>query len=298
MSKIKKAVFPVGGLGTRFLPATKALPKEMLPIASKPLIQHAFEEARDAGIEEFIFITGRNKNIITNHFDCVYELESHLSKKDKHDALELTRNWVPDAGNIAFIRQQHPLGLGHAVWCARHFIKDEPFAVLLADELFLSNKSSSLLSEMVKKYNKAPGNIVAVSEVEKHLTDRYGIVKPKGDFESGMVKILDMVEKPKPADAPSNISIVGRYILEPGIFNRLEKTEKGSGGEIQLTDAIKSMIKSTDTYGYMLDGKRLDCGNPLGFLQANIEFAMRDDQIGINAKDYILNLAETLKLQK
>lgn len=296
MTKIKKAVFPVGGLGTRFLPATKALPKEMLPIASKPLIQHAFEEARDAGIEEFIFITGRNKNIITNHFDCVYELENHLTHKAKHDALELTREWVPEAGNIAFIRQQHPMGLGHAVWCARHFIKDEPFAVLLADELFMSNKSNSLLGEMVKKYNANPGNMVAVAEVDKKLTDRYGIVKPKGEVKSNILQIADMVEKPKPADAPSNISIVGRYILEPGIFKKLEKTEKGAGGEIQLTDAMKSMIRSTNTYGYMLDGERLDCGNPLGFLQANIEFALKDEQIAENAKKYIVQLSE--KLQK
>lgn len=291
--KIKKAVFPVGGLGTRFLPATKALPKEMLPIASKPLIQHAFEEAVKAGIEQFIFITGRNKNIITNHFDNVYELESHLTKKEKHDALDLTRNWVPEPGNIAFVRQQHPLGLGHAVWCARNFIGDEPFAVLLADELFISNRSDSVLSEMVKKYDKHKGNMVAVADIDPSLTSRYGIVKPEGD-DGKIMKIKDMVEKPAPEDAPSNISIVGRYILEPEIFDYLEKTKAGSGGEIQLTDAMKSMIKKHKTYGYRFDGKRMDCGSHIGFLEANIEFALHDPLIKKDARKLIKEISENL----
>jgi UTP--glucose-1-phosphate uridylyltransferase len=291
--KIKKAVFPVGGLGTRFLPATKALPKEMLPIASKPLIQHAFEEAVKAGIEQFIFITGRNKNIITNHFDNVYELESHLTKKEKHDALDLTRNWVPDPGNIAFVRQQHPLGLGHAVWCARNFIGDEPFAVLLADELFISNRSDSVLSEMVKKYDKYHGNMVAVADIDPSLTSRYGIVKPEGD-DGKIMKIKDMVEKPEPKDAPSNISIVGRYILQPEIFDYLEKTKAGSGGEIQLTDAMKAMIKKHKTYGYRFDGKRMDCGSHIGFLEANIEFALHDPLIKKDARKLIKEISENL----
>lgn len=291
--KIRKAVFPVGGLGTRFLPATKALPKEMLPIASKPLIQHAFEEAVKAGIEQFIFVTGRNKNIITNHFDNVYELESHLTKKDKKEALELTRDWIPEPGNIAFVRQQHPLGLGHAVWCARNFIGDDPFAVILADELFLSNRSDSLLSEMVSKYNKYNGNIIAVSDIEPELTSRYGIVKAKDD-DGKMMKITDMVEKPNPKDAPSNISIVGRYILQPEIFNYLSKTETGAGGEIQLTDAIKAMLKKHPTYGYRFDGKRMDCGNHLGFLEANVEFALHDPLIAKDAKALIKSIASKL----
>lgn len=291
--KIKKAVFPVGGLGTRFLPATKALPKEMLPIASKPLIQHAFEEAVKAGIEQFIFITGRNKNIITNHFDNVYELESHLTKKEKHDALDLTRNWVPEPGNIAFVRQQHPLGLGHAVWCARNFIGDEPFAVLLADELFLSKRSDSLLSEMISKYDKHQGNMVAVADIDHKLTSRYGIVKPEGD-DGKIIKIADMVEKPEPKDAPSNISIVGRYILEPEIFGYLEKTKAGSGGEIQLTDAMKAMLKKHKTYGYRFDGKRMDCGSHIGFLEANIEFALHDPLIKKDARKLIKEISENL----
>lgn len=291
--KIRKAVFPVGGLGTRFLPATKALPKEMLPIASKPLIQHAFEEAVAAGVEEFIFITGRNKNIITNHFDCVYELESHLGNKEKNEALTLTRDWVPDAGKIAFIRQQHPLGLGHAVWCARHFVGNEPFAVLLADELFISERSNSVLKEMVESYDEKRGNILAVADIKKEDTSKYGIVSPSEDNGITM-KITDMVEKPDPKDAPSNISIVGRYILEPEIFDFLEKTPSGRGGEIQLTDAMKAMISSCDTFGYRFQGKRLDCGNHLGFLEANIEFALRDPMLRDQAKAFIKNIAKTL----
>jgi UTP--glucose-1-phosphate uridylyltransferase len=292
--KIRKAVFPVGGLGTRFLPATKALPKEMLPIASKPLIQHAFEEAVKAGVEEFIFITGRNKNIITNHFDCVYELESHLGNKEKNDALTLTRDWVPEAGKIAFIRQQQPLGLGHAVWCARHFVGNEPFAVILADELFISDRSDSVLGEMIESYDEKRGNILAVSDIQNEHVSRYGIIKPENDDGVSM-KITDMVEKPEPKDAPSNISIVGRYILEPEIFEFLEKTPSGRGGEIQLTDAIKSMIPTCDTFGYRFKGKRLDCGNHIGFLEANIEFGLRDPLISEHAKTLIKNIAKDLK---
>ncbi len=292
--KIKKAVFPVGGLGTRFLPATKALPKEMLPVASKPLIQHAFEEAVSAGIEEFIFITGRNKNIINNHFDYVYELEKALNDKDRHDALELTRDWVPDAGKIAFIRQQHPLGLGHAVWCARNFIKDEPFAVVLADELFISNSSISPLADMVKTYEEKPGNIISVYEVALEQTNKYGIIKPGHKFGPHVMEITDMVEKPALGTAPSNLSIIGRYILQPEIFEVLEATKKDSGGEIQLTDALKRMIPTTPTYGYKSEGSRFDCGNPLGFLEANIEFGLRDKAIGDGTKELIKHLAKTL----
>lgn len=289
--KIKKVVFPVGGLGTRFLPATKALPKEMLPVSNKPLIQHAFEEAVKAGIEEFIFVTGRNKNVISNHFDSVYELESFLTQKDKQEALRLTREWVPQPGNIAFIRQQHPQGLGHAVWCARHFIKNEPFAVISADELFLSNRSESLLSEMVALYEKQPGNIIAVGDVSADKVSNYGIVKVKDDNGRTM-QIEDMVEKPKPSDAPSNISIVGRYILEPEIFDYLEKTEKGTGDEIQLTDAMKAMIKTCPTYGYRFDGKRMDCGSHLGFLEANIEFALKTPGLTEQVSKLIKTIAQ------
>lgn len=291
---VKKAVFPVGGLGTRFLPATKALPKEMLPVASRPLIQHAFEEARAAGIEEFLFITGRNKNIINNHFDCVYELERELDSKEKHDALAQTRDWVPDAGKIAFIRQQHPLGLGHAVWCARHFIQDEPFAVLLADELFISQSGTPLLADMTKMYASNPGNMVAISEIDIKHSHKYGMIKPASDVSADVIKIESMVEKPQPQNAPSNYSIVGRYILQPTVFDYLGQTQKDGHGEIQLTDAINNMISNTDTFGYKFHGRRFDCGNQLGFLEANVEFALRDPDIGSNVKELIKNIAQGL----
>lgn len=293
VTKVKKAVFPVGGMGTRFLPATKALPKEMLPIANKPLIQHAFEEAVDAGIEEFIFITGRNKNIIINHFDCVYELEKILSENEKHEALALTRDWVPKAGNIAFIRQQHPLGLGHAVWCARHFIKDEPFAVLLADELFISKQGNNLLSEMITLYNKHRANIIAVADIERSQTEKYGIIQAKND-DGKIIEIEDMVEKPKPQDAPSNISIIGRYILDSSVFSFLEKTPKGKGGEIQLTDALRLSLRHAMTYGYRFTGQRFDCGNPIGLLEAYIEFSLRDAKMGEAVVNIIKKIANNI----
>lgn len=293
MKKIKKAVFPVGGLGTRFLPATKALPKEMLPIANKPLIQHAYEEAVKAGIEQFIFITGRNKNIITNHFDSVYELERELEDAAKREALSQTRDWVPEPGNIAFIRQQKPLGLGHAVWCARNFIKEEPFVVLLADELFISERSNSLTAEMCELYNHKHGHIVAVADVAPKLTSQYGIVSIAND-DGTVISIDDMVEKPAPEAAPSNTSIVGRYILNSSIFDYLAQTKSGSGGEIQLTDAIKAMIPTTPTYGYRFKGTRMDCGKPLGFLQANLEFAIIDPSMSDSAKELIKTTAERL----
>jgi len=281
---VKTAVFPVGGLGTRFLPATKSMPKEMLTVVDKPLIQYAFEEAKNAGIEHFIFITGRNKNIISNHFDHAYELQKVLDEKEKKHLLSLAKDWLPEAGNIAFVRQQEPLGLGHAIYCARNFIKDEPFAVLLADEMLLS-EGKPLLNEMVDLYDKVGGNILGLAEVEKEDTKKYGIVK--AEEESGnTVKISDMVEKPAPSKAPSNLSIVGRYILEPEIFNYLGKSKSGKGGEIQLTDSMKDMLKTTSAHGIKFKGGRFDCGGRRGFLEANIAFAlnrkdMHDDVMSI-----------------
>ncbi|MCD6036006.1 MAG: gtaB [Rickettsiales bacterium] len=272
---IKTAVFPVGGLGTRFLPATKSMPKEMLPVASKPLIQYAFEEAVEAGIEQFIFITGRNKNAISNHFDHSYELESILLDKGKGDLLAMSRDWMPAAGQTAFVRQQKPLGLGHAVWCARHLISNEPFAVLLADDMFLS-PGGSLTKQMVDAYAKAGGgNIIAISDVPREHTERYGIIEGK-TLENGLINISSMVEKPKPSAAPSTLAISGRYILQPEIFDYLEEHKTGSGGEIQLTDAMAAMLKSSPFYGYVFEGKRFDCGNQLGFLDANIAFALKE----------------------
>ncbi len=275
MKKIKKAVFPVGGLGTRFLPATKSMPKEMLPIANKPLIQYAFEEAKNAGIEEFIFVTGRNKNSINNHFDHAYELQSTLDESGKFKELKEVMDWLPSAGQIAFVRQQSPLGLGHAIWCARNFIGDEPFAVILADEMIL-DKTNFLKSMIDSQSNKeANSSIVAVVPVDQKDISKYGII----DGDKNSHKIIDMVEKPSPEDAPSNLAINGRYILQPQIFKYLEKCGKGAGGEIQLTDAMRLMAKDYPFYYQTYNGIRFDCGNVLGFLEANIAFALENPKI-------------------
>ena len=270
--KIKTAIFPVGGLGTRFLPATKAMPKEMLIVLDKPLIHHAFEEAKAAGVEKFIFVTGRNKNIIENHFDHAFELQKTLEEKEKDEILALTRDWLPKAGSIAFVRQQSPLGLGHAVLCAKNFV-NEPFAVLLADELFL-NKKRPVLAQMVDAYKG--GNMILVDEIQPHETGSYGIIKADADG-----RILQMVEKPKPEDAPSNLAIVGRYILEPAIFEYLENQQAGAGGEVQLTDALSRLIADKNN-GFItrFEGQRFDCGGRTGFIKANIAFALADETIG------------------
>ena len=270
--RIKKVVFPVGGLGTRFLPVTKTLPKEMLPVANKPLIQHAFEEAQNAGIEEFIFVTGRNKNVINNHFDHVYELEQVLSQRSKKTELELTKSWLPEAGSIMFIRQQQPLGLGHAIWCARHAIGSEPFAVILADELL--KMRGGFLKEMLSLYDETGGNILGLAEVQKHEVSNYGIVDmlDRGKH----CEIRGMVEKPSVKGAPSNLMIAGRYVLDHAIFDVLANTQKGKGGEIQLTDAMETMLLSHKFYGKIFQGARFDCGNYLGYLDANIAHAYDD----------------------
>ncbi len=287
MRKVKTAIFPVGGLGTRFLPATKSMPKEMLPIANKPIIQYAYEEARDAGIEKFIFVTGRNKNSINNHFDHAYELESKLDEKNKSQELSQVMGWLPEAGQIAFVRQQKPLGLGHAIWCARNFIaQDEPFVVILADEMMMQspNRKRNFLGEMIDLYHnkETVSSIVAVDEIAKEDTNKYGIIQTEG-----VEKIIDMVEKPKPEDAPSNLAITGRYILQPEIFEYLSKFEIGSGGEIQLTDAMKSMCKKHPFYYKKIDEVRFDCGNVLGYLEANIAFALANKAIESDVKKII-----------
>jgi UTP--glucose-1-phosphate uridylyltransferase len=274
IKKLRKAIFPVGGLGTRFLPATKALPKEMLPVNSKPLIQHIFEEARASGIEEFIFITGRNKNAINNHFDHSYELQDILGEKNKQLELDLTSNWLPDAGSIAFVRQYEPLGLGHAIWCARNFIGDEPFAVLLADELLLS--AEPMLKKMKDIYDKNGGNYVGIMEVDKDQTSNYGIIDTANKNED-LVKITSMIEKPSKETAPSNLAIIGRYILQPEIFALLEKASPGVGGEIQITDSMNKLLETDNFHGVKFTGKRFDCGRPMGFLEANIAYAAEND---------------------
>lgn len=279
LKQLKKAVFPVGGLGTRFLPATKAIPKEMLPVVAKPLIQYAFEEAVEAGIEEFIFVTGRNKSAINNHFDHAFELQSVLTNKEKKETLSAVKDWIPVSGQMAFIPQKEPKGLGHAVWCARHFIGDEPFAVLLADEMVL-NPQKGLLAQMVEQYNKVGGNIIAVSEVEQKDTKKYGILDPENYSEDGrLIKAKGMVEKPNPKDAPSNLSLTGRYILQPEIFDYLEKGRAAKDGEIQLTDSMCEMLPTSDFYGYKFEGQRFDCGNRVGFLEANIAYALEIDEM-------------------
>ena len=299
---IKKAVFPVGGLGTRFLPATKAIPKEMLPVATKPLIQYAFEEAVEAGIEEFVFVTGRNKNAINNHFDHAFELQSVLSEDEKEETLAQVKDWIPKAGSIAFVPQTEPKGLGHAVLCAKNFIGDEPFAVLLADEMVL-NPKKGLLAQMVRAYEATDGgnigalageigsNIIAVAQVPHEHTNRYGILDPDLGFDNDsvnsslnygkVIKASGMVEKPAPADAPSDLSLTGRYILQPEIFEYLEKGKAAKDGEIQLTDAMANMLTKSDFYGFQFEGKRFDCGNRSGFLDANIAYALeREDMKG------------------
>ncbi len=270
---IRKAVFPVGGLGTRFLPATKAMPKEMLPVVDKPLIQYAVEEAKAAGIEQFIFVTGRAKTTIEDHFDRSYELEITLQERGKEAQVDAVKSWMPNPGEIAYTRQRDPLGLGHAVWCARNLVGDEPFAVLLADDLILAD--TPCLAQMVEAYGRVPGNYVAVMDVPRAHTSRYGILDVIAD-DGHLITVKGVVEKPAPDKAPSTASIIGRYILQPDVFEHLEHTDRGAGGEIQLTDALAKLISSNRLpfMGLRFKGQRFDCGDKVGFLQANIAFAL------------------------
>ena len=270
---IKKAIFPVGGLGTRFLPATKALPKEMLPVVDKPLIQYAVEEAAAAGVEDFIFVTGRNKSAIEDHFDHSHELESTLEVKGKNDALAVVNDMIREAGSVSYVRQQEPAGLGHAVWCARKLVHDQPVAILLADDLILGK---SCLAEMVEHYQG--GNMVAVMDIPANETKSYGIVTPGLD-DGRIVEVKGLVEKPDPEQAPSNIAVVGRYIIDPAVFVTLDAKERGAGNEIQLTDALAKQIGHGKFAGLRFSGERFDCGSKLGFLQANLAFAMENDAL-------------------
>jgi UTP--glucose-1-phosphate uridylyltransferase len=270
---IKKAIFPVGGLGTRFLPATKAMPKEMLPVVDKPLIQYAVEEASAAGVEQFIFVTGRNKTAIEDHFDHSTELESVLVEKNKTQALEVISRMLQEPGAVSYVRQQEPAGLGHAVWCARHLIGNEPVAVLLADDLILG---APALAEMTARYTS--GNMVALMEVPASDTGAYGIITP-GKKEGQVTEINAIVEKPSPETAPSTKAVVGRYILEPGVFDVLAKGQRGAGGEIQLTDALAARIGHVPFHGFDFSGERFDCGSKIGFLKANIAFGMARDEL-------------------
>ncbi len=275
-SPVRKAVFPVGGLGTRFLPATKSMPKEMLPVVDKPLIQYAVEEARAAGIEEFIFVTGRGKSAIEDHFDHSYELQDELAARDKVAELDAIRDILPTAGQVAYTRQQQPLGLGHAVWCARNLVGDAPFAVLLADDLVLAE--TPCLAQLQEVHTRRGGNVVAVVEVPRAETGSYGVLEV-GEDDGTLVSVAGLVEKPRPEEAPSTLSIIGRYILMPEIFAELERQERGAGGEIQLTDAMARLIGRMPFHGLRFAGERFDCGNKVGFLRANIEFALRRDEL-------------------
>ncbi len=272
---VRKAIFPVGGLGTRFLPATKAMPKEMLPVVDKPLIQYAVEEARAAGIEQFIFVTGRGKTAIEDHFDYSAELHHALVSRDKDELWKLIEPITMPAGQVSYTRQPEPLGLGHAVWCARDLIRDEPFAVLLADDLILS--AEPCLKQMVEAHATVGGNMVAVMDVPREHTSRYGIVDPEPGQASGdarLVGVKGLVEKPRPANAPSTLAVIGRYILQPEVFFNLDRQERGAGGEIQLTDALADLLGLMPFHGLRFAGRRFDCGDKIGFLEANVAFAL------------------------
>ncbi len=270
--KVRKAVFPVAGLGTRFLPATKAIPKEMLPLADKPLIQHAVDEAKAAGIEQFCFVTSRGKSPLEDHFDLNYELNETLRKRGKTDLLKVVEDIQIESGNLSYVRQAQPLGLGHAVWCAREFIGSEPFAILLPDEQVLGTKPC--LAQMMEVYESVGGNLVSIFEVPREQTNKYGILDVDGDTGGRTVRVKGLVEKPDPAVAPSNLSIQGRYILQPQIFDHLSRFEKGAGGEIQLTDAMAKLIGAQPFHGFRFDGQRFDCGDKLGFVLANVAYAL------------------------
>jgi UTP--glucose-1-phosphate uridylyltransferase len=278
-NKVRKAVFPVGGLGARFLPATKAMPKEMLPVVDKPLIQYAVEEARAAGIEEFIFVTGRGKSSIEDHFDHSVQLDRVLRERGRDQEADELRSWVPEPGQVAYTRQQEPLGLGHAVWCARHLIGDEPFAVLLADDLVQA--ATPCLSQMTAAYEGTGGMLAAVMEVPESAVSRYGIIDPNGR-DGALVDIKGVVEKPRPEKAPSNLAVIGRYILMPEVFEFLGRKERGAGGEIQLTDALAWMIGKVPFHAFLFEGRRFDCGDKVGYLAANYAYAMARDDLREN----------------
>lgn len=272
-ARVRKAVFPVAGLGTRFLPATKAMPKEMLTVVDRPLIQHVVDEAREAGIEHFIFVTGRNKGVIEDHFDRQYELEQVLVERGKTEELGALNRDLPGPGTTSFTRQQEPLGLGHAVWCARELVGNEPFALLLPDVL-VQTEGKGCLAQMLDAYAAQGGNIIAVEPVPEDQAKNYGVVSLAGKGDGRVLPIDGMVEKPKPGTAPSNLTILGRYILQPEIFDILSAQEKGAGGEIQLTDAMLALLKRQPFYAVKYEGRTFDCGSKVGFLTANVAYAL------------------------
>ncbi len=295
MRKVRKAVFPVAGLGTRFLPATKAIPKEMLTVVDRPVIQYVVDEARQAGIEHLIFVTGRNKGVIEDYFDIQVELQNTLTERGKKAELELLDGLQPKAGTASFTRQQAPLGLGHAVWCARDLVGPEPFALLLPDMIMQSEQGC--LKKMVELYEETGGNVISVEQCDPAETHKYGIVGKGGEVGSGF-KIDGMVEKPKPDQAPSNYFISGRYILQPEIFDILSTQEKGAGNEIQLTDGMLKLAQRQDFYAYPFTGRTFDCGSKEGFIQANVAFALWRPDIRGKVFDNLQDLMETVEPQE
>ena len=290
---IRKAVFPVAGLGTRFLPATKASPKEMLPVVDKPLIQYAAEEAVAAGVETLIFVTGRTKRSIEDHFDKAYELEAELGARDKKALIDIVEKTVPSNIDCVFIRQREALGLGHAVLCAKPVVGDEPFAVLLADDLIMDTERQGVMSQMAEHYNRYQCSILGVERVPKEDTDKYGIVSPL-PFAEGLGNVEAIVEKPSANDAPSNLAVVGRYILTSRIFDMLEKTERGAGNEIQLTDAISALLHEEQVLSYEFSGKRFDCGSKLGYLVACVEYGLYHPELGDDFAAYLRDNVDKL----
>ena len=296
-SPVRKAVFPVAGLGTRFLPATKAQPKEMLPVVDKPLIQYAIEEAYSAGIRHMIFVTGRNKRSIEDHFDTAVELEKELEASHKNELLTLIRAIKPQDMDCSYVRQSRPLGLGHAVLCAEHIVGNEPFAVLLADDLIINQTPNdqpdstglSVLAQMVKLHTQFGASILAVQEVPLEMVGRYGIVASV-PFQERLSKVTQIVEKPKPEDAPSTLAVAGRYILTPEIFHQIRQQKAGAVGEIQLTDGIANLLKIQHVYAYQYIGKRYDCGSKVGFLEATVELALQHPEVGVEFRQFLRSL--------
>ncbi len=289
--KVTKAIFPVAGLGTRFLPATKSIPKEILCLVDRPLIQYAIDEAREAGIEEFIFVTSRGKGALEDYFDSAPQLEQSLKQKKKHELLHILHDSTMDSGEIVYVRQREALGLGHAVWCARRLIENEPFAVILTDDVIAADKPC--LKQMVEAYEQTGGNIVAAMEVPPNKASAYGLLDVKEDM-GALVSVKGMVEKPKPEDAPSNLAVIGRYILTPNVMENLRTQDIGAGNEIQLTDAIAREIETSDNvYGYRFDGQRYDCGSKAGFLQATVAFGLARGDLCDEFHDFLVKMVES-----
>ena len=288
MAKIGKAVFPVAGLGTRFLPATKASPKEMLPVVDKPLIQYAAEEAEDAGATQLVFVTGRHKRSIEDHFDKAYELESELKAAGKDKLLQIVQTILPDRVSCIYVRQAEALGLGHAVLCAKPVVGDEPFAIILADDLIRS-EGMGVCEQMAEVHERTGASVLSVEEVPPNETDKYGIVETERQAD-GTLRVTSIVEKPAPKDAPSNLAVVGRYLLTPTIFQKLEETTPGAGGEIQLTDAIAALLQDEMVIAHPFEGKRYDCGSKEGYLEATVELALAHPELGEDFRDYLRRL--------